>query len=78
MYDNKYNYDELLAKATSETATASDRVALVKWFENYDMADWNGEYFDLGNGMRLYRVFDITYDDDGNEEKIELVDGEIK
>ena len=74
----RYNYDELRAAAISETATKEDRLALFNWFEQNDMGDWNGEYFDMDDGLRLYPVHEFTYDDDGEIEEVLLVDAEIR
>lgn len=73
-----YTYQELREAAMSDTATADDRIRLYNWFENDDMADWNGEYFDLDDGLRLYPVYEYEYDDDGEIESVKLVDAEIR
>lgn len=73
-----YTYQELREAAMSDTATADDRIRLYNWFENDDMADWNGEYFDLDDGLRLYPVYEYEYDDDGEIESVKLVDAVIR
>ena len=73
-----YTYQELREAAMSESATAADRIRLFNWFENEDMADWNGEYFDMDDGLRLYPVYDFEYDEDGEVESVKLVDAEIR
>ena len=73
-----YTYQELREAATSESATAADRIRLINWFENEDMADWNGEYFDMDDGLRLYPVYEYEYDEDGEIESVKLVDAEIR
>ena len=52
---NRYDYEELRA-AVSPDATQIDINNLGEWFQTYDMNSWNGEYFDMDNGLRLYPV----------------------
>jgi hypothetical protein len=67
-----YDYKELREKALNENATVEDRVALYEWLEQYDMRSWNGECFDIGEGLSLYPVYNIT------DDEVELIDAEIK
>lgn len=71
-------YQELREKALSGSATAEDRVELFRWMEQNDTRDWNGECFNIDDGLCLYPVYDITYDEDGEIEEVELVDAEIR
>lgn len=73
-----YTYQELRAAAMRENATAEDRLRLYYWFEREDMADWNGECFDMDEGLGLYPVYEDVYDEDGEIETVNLVDAEIK
>ena len=73
-----YTYQELREAAMSDTATAEDRIRLYNWFEREDGADWNGEYYDLDDGLRLYPVYEYEYDDDGEIESAKLVDAVIR
>lgn len=72
-----YTYQELRSAAISPSATADDRLRLFNWFERNDMRDWNGEYFDMDDGLRLSPVYDEIEDEDG-EIEYKLVDAEIK
>lgn len=72
-----YTYQELRAAAISPSATADDRLRLYRWFENNDMRDWNGECFDMDDGLSLYPVYDEIEDEDG-EIEYKLVDAEIR
>ena len=73
-----YSYKEKRAAALAENATAKDRLALFSWMENYAMSEWNGECFDIDEGLSLYPVHRFTYDEDGEIEKVEVIDAEIK
>ena len=75
---NEYAYAELREKALSAESTAEDRIELFDWMENYDMRAWNGEYFDIDEGLRLYPVYDITEDEDGEILEMTLIDAEIR
>ena len=71
-------YDELRAKAVAADATAEDRISFYNWMEDQCMCCWNGECFDIDEGLNLYPVYDITYDEDGEIEEVRLVDAEIR
>lgn len=73
-----YTYQQLREKALSENATAEDRIRLFSWFEHESMRDWNGEYFDMDDGLRLYPVYDVITDESGDYESVQLVDAEIR
>ena len=51
-----YDYEELKNKALSADAKQEDVNALGEWFECFGDKYWNGEYFSVENGIRLYRV----------------------
>lgn len=75
----RYDYDTIREKALRTDATAEDRLALVAWFETYDASAWNGEYYDIDDGLRLYPVESpIAFDDDGTPYEWEYVDAEIR
>lgn len=73
-----YNYAELREKALASGATAEDRINLFYWMERYNMRAWNGECFDIDEGLSLYPVYNIFYDEDGEIDDLELVDAEIR
>lgn len=75
---NEYSYNEVREAALSKTATAEDRIALYEWMENYAMREWNGEYFDIDNGLQLFPVYEEKLDEDGEIEELILVDAEIR
>ena len=75
---NYYDYAELRAKATAVDSTATDRLALFNWMENYDMSEWNGECFDIDDGLSLYPVYKEVVDEDGDVLEIEVIDAEIR
>lgn len=70
---NAYNYKELREKALSTTATTENRLELFNWMEQYAMNEWNGECFDIDEGLSLYPIYEINDDDE-----INLIDAEIK
>lgn len=53
----KYDYQELRTKALSPGATQKDIDTLGEWFSRYYDLRWNGEYYDVGNGLRLFPVY---------------------
>ena len=73
-----YSYKEKRAAALAENATAKDRIALFFWMENYARSEWNGERFNIDEGLSLYPVYNVTYDEDGEIEELEVVDAEIR
>lgn len=52
----RYDYQELRAKAI-ENPTFENLEALADWLSNYDMNSWNGEFWDIDDGQRLYPVY---------------------
>jgi hypothetical protein len=74
-------YLTLREKAVAFNSTKEDRLALVEWFEQNAMSDWNGETFDISvrpdDGYRRLRpVYNDTYDGDELIDR-ELIDGEV-
>lgn len=63
MKPSYYNYKELVEKATASGATREDRITLYKWFERYGIDYWNGKYYKMENGARLYPVCVFDYDE---------------
>lgn len=67
-----YSFDELYKSASRPGSTVQDRLDLYSWFERYDISSWNGECFDLGDGHRLFPVYEEL------DEDFVLVDAEIR
>ena len=61
---NRYNFDELSAKAMSSSATADDLKALAEWFDRYDTSAWNGECYDIDGVHSLYPIYAEAEDDE--------------
>lgn len=57
-YNNfgRYDYEELRAAAIRTNATQKDINTLGEWFNSYGESYWNGEYYDMDDGLRLYPV----------------------
>lgn len=68
-----YEYNELRKKAIAPSSTKEERLALYHWMENYAMTEWNGEYFDIDEGYRLYPVW--AEDEEG---ELDIVDAEVR
>lgn len=60
-----YDYKELLEKAM-ESKSAKDIENLADWFRNYGMDFWNGESWSLENGDRLFPIYSVEEDENGN------------
>lgn len=69
----RYQFADLYAAAAAADSTAADRIALVEWFELYDIYSWNGECYDLEDGYSLYPILEEQPDGD-----FVLVDAEIR
>lgn len=52
----RYDYEDIRAKAIRSEATEQDVNALGKWMEQYGDSCWNGEFWDIDDGMRLFPV----------------------
>ncbi len=61
---NRYSFDELRARAVKADSTREDRLELEKWLSAYDMHSWNGEYYDIDGGLKLYPIYDGPDEDD--------------
>lgn len=48
----RYDYENLRKQAI-ENPTFENLEALANWFSTYDMSSWNGEFFDIDDGLRL-------------------------
>lgn len=70
---SRYDYKELRAKAISSDSTKEDRLALYDWCCNYMNSGWNGEFWDIDDGLGLYPVYQEIEDD-----VFELIDAEIR
>lgn len=66
-------YPILLKKATKRNATRDDRLDLLAWFETYGDRYWNGEYYELEDGKKLYPVYRVI-----DDETFELIDAEVR
>lgn len=67
---NRYQYAELLAKATRPDATDEDLFALGSWMQVYGDDYWNGECWDISDegqpsGSRL--LYPISTEDDDED-----------
>lgn len=71
------NYQELKENALSSTSTNEDRLELFLWMEQNADRKWNGECFDV-DGNRLFPVYEIVYDDNGDIDTIELIGAEFR
>lgn len=58
---NAYQYADLLKQAL-KTESQEDLQALADWMDAYDSRSWNGEAYNLDNGMMLYKIFDPDND----------------
>ena len=70
-----YEYKELREKALSDTATKKERLSLLEWFEKYgdERKAWNGESWDIDEGLRLYPIYKEV-----EKDSFEVVDAEIR
>ena len=59
-----YDYEELKSKALAADAAPEDLNALGEWFELYGDRYWNGEYFSIEGGIRLYPIYHEVDDDE--------------
>ena len=46
-----------LRDAAINNGTPEDVAALVEWMEQYGGRYWNGEYYDIGDGLRLRPIY---------------------
>lgn len=59
----RYDYEELRAAAI-DNPTFENMEALADWLRTYDMSSWNGECFDIDDGLSLYPIYGDE-DEDG-------------
>ena len=52
----RYDYQELREKAINNP-TFDNLKNLADWLSNYDTNSWNGEFWDIDDGQRLYHVY---------------------
>ena len=54
----RYDYEELRAKAINNP-TFENLEALADWLRYYDYSQksWNGEFWDIDDGLRLYPIY---------------------
>ena len=62
----RYDYGELREKALAPNATFEDKVDLACWFDNYDPSAWNGECYDLGDGVTMWPMCSVDGEPDEN------------
>lgn len=65
MDTRRYNYQEELTEARE----SGNYERLADWLDRYDPSSWNGESYDLGDGSRLYPIYDDESDIIGWEER---------
>ena len=75
---NYFDYDELRAKALAPEATKEDRLNLWYWFDEYGMEYWDGESYDMDDGLRLFPHYSLIEDQRGEIVDLELVDAVIR
>lgn len=51
----KYDYAKLREKAI-DNPTFENLASLANWLTAFDPAAWNGEFFDIDNGLRLHPI----------------------
>lgn len=73
-----YDYEELKIKALAADATQEDINALGEWFDQYGFDYWNGEYFRLEDGHRIYPILKEELDEDGELEQADVIGYEIR
>ncbi len=59
----RYDYNGLKDKALSNNATLEDLKNLADWFDEFDPSSWNGEFYNMEDGMEL--VPEYAKDKDG-------------
>lgn len=68
-----YNYQELRQKAVAPNATQEDVNALGAWFLRHGEKFWNGESYDMGDGLRIFPIWEEI-----DEDNYEIVGYEIR
>lgn len=69
----RYDYRELREKALAPDATFEAKANLAFWFDNYDPYEFNGESYDLGDGIAMRPV----YGEPDENDDCQIVDYEI-
>ena len=72
-----YDYEEL-RKSAIEEDTFEAKQALADWFDQHYIDGWNGEYYDIDDGLRLFPVYEFGEEDEDGEIESTLVDWEIR
>lgn len=76
---SRYAYEELRAAALRPDATKDDRMMLLKFMWHYASdSSWNGEYYDIDDGKKLYPVDEPIAFDDGEPFQWEAYDARIE
>ncbi|MBQ7818529.1 MAG: hypothetical protein IJ341_02410 [Bacteroidales bacterium] len=70
---NRYDYETLRKNALAENSTKEDRLALLEWCSEFLYAHFNGESYDIDNGLSLYPIYNEV-----EEGVFEVVDAEIR
>ena len=70
---SRYDYEELKNKALAQNAVQEDIDALGKWFEQYGVEYWNGEYYEIDSNNRLLPMYKQI-----DEDEFEIVGYEIR
>ena len=52
----RYDFQELREKAINNPRFDNLK-NLADWLSNYDMNSWNGEFWDICDGQRLYPIY---------------------
>ena len=53
---DRYSYKEL-REAAIKNPTFENCQALAEWLDRYDITAWNGECYDLDDGIRMFPIF---------------------
>lgn len=70
---NRYDYEELRKRALAENSTTADRLALLEWCDEFLYSRFNGECYDIDDGLELYPIYNEV-----EEDVFELVDAEVR
>ena len=60
----RYDYADLRAAALAPSATQADLERLAIWLTRYDASAWNGEYYDIDEGLTLRPTYSRLSDDE--------------
>lgn len=70
-----YGYEELRKIALADDATQAGINRLGEWFDRYGSAYWNGEYYDAGDDVRLFPIYEPINE---GEDQFEVVGYELR